>query len=439
MFDSLSGKLQNVFDRLKGRGRLTDGQVEAALREIRLALLEADVSVKVVKGLMSAIKKRAVGSEVMESLTPGQQVVKIVHEELTAMMGGTAARMELSGRTPSVVMMLGLQGTGKTTSAAKLALRLKKEGRRPMLAAADVQRPAAVQQLISLGAEIAVPVFSSVGAGAVEVAAASLDKARQEGSDVLIIDTAGRLHVDEPLMDELAAMRDAVRPQKMLLVLDSLTGQDAVNSAVSFSERLDFDGIVLTKLDGDARGGAALSVRAVTGKPVYFAGTSERMDGLDVFHPERLASRILGMGDVLGLIEKAQENVDSEKARELEARVLKAEFDLEDLLTQMKQLRQLGPVSQIMEMLPGLPGMGKMKDLTLSGRELDHAEAIVLSMTREERKRPQVIDGSRRRRIAAGSGRSVQEVNALLKQFTEMKRLMKRMGGKNAPKLPFGM
>ncbi len=429
MFDSLSERLQGVFGELRGHGKLSEADIDKAMREIRLALLEADVNFKVVREFVNHVKERARGAEVMESLTPAQHVVKIVDEELTALMGSGDSRLAFSGRPPTVVLMAGLQGSGKTTASAKLAAYLIKEGKRPVLIAADVYRPAAIDQLVTLGERLSVPVYApGADVDPVDIARDGVAFAREHG-DVAIIDTAGRLHIDDELMDELVRIRAEVKPHNILLVIDAMTGQDAVNAAQQFKEKVDIDGVVLTKLDGDARGGAALSVRAVTGKPIKFASTGEKLDDFDSFHPDRMASRILGMGDVLTLIEKAQVDVSEKEAARMEERLRRADFTFEDFLDQMKQVRKMGSLSSIIGMLPGIPGMKELKNVQVDERQMDRLEAIVFSMTPEERRHPEVIDGSRRQRIARGSGTQVSDVNNLLKQFREMKKLLKQMAG----------
>ena len=438
MFESLSDRLAAVFSKLTGRGSLSEADVGAAMREVRMALLEADVNVGVVKEFVARIRERAVGSEVMKSLTPGQQVVKIVNDELTALMGGTEARLVLSGRKPNVVMLVGLQGSGKTTTAAKLARLLRKQGRRPLMVAADVYRPAAVDQLVALGKELDLPVFTgaqlpggvSAGEGAdpVEIATGGVRAAIQALSDVVIVDTAGRLHVDEEMMAEAAAIKAAVKPDQVLFVVDAMTGQSAVETAKAFSERVDFDGVVITKLDGDARGGAALSVKQVTGKPILFAGVSEKIDGLEPFRPDRMAGRILGMGDMLTLIEKAQDSVDETAAADLEKRVREGEFTLDDFLAQIEQLGKMGSLEQIVSMLPGAGQMKGLKDAEIDRSALGRTAAIVKAMTPAERAKPSIISGQRRARIAAGAGTSVTDVNQLLKQFAQMRKMLKQYG-----------
>jgi signal recognition particle subunit SRP54 len=435
MFDSLSDKLQSTLSGLRGRGKLTEEDLDKALREIRLALLEADVNFKVVKDFLARVKERALGAEVMKSLTPGQQVVKIVHEELTALMGQGSSKLAFGGRPPTVILLCGLQGSGKTTAAAKLALHLrKKEGRTPALAACDLQRPAAIDQLETLGAQIQVPVFLDRNEKSpVAVAQKALEQARTQGRDVLIVDTAGRLHVDEELMDELAAVRKAVKPTNVLLVLDSMTGQDAVNVAEAFAERVDFDGVVLTKLDGDSRGGAALSVKAVTGKPIKLASTGEKLDQLEEFHPDRMASRILGMGDVLTLIERAEEAAEVDEQEELERRLRSGRFTFDDFLKSYEMMRKMGPLRSVLNMVPGL---GKqLQGVDVDDRQLEWARAIVLSMTPDERARPELINGSRRARIARGSGTTVQQVNQLLTGRRQMEKMIKQMSRGKSPNI----
>lgn len=429
MFDALTDRLQGVLQGLKRHGKLTAEDIDAAMREIRLALLEADVNFKVVREFVAHVKERALGVEVMESLTPAQQVVKIVNEELVALMGSGDSKLTFSGHPPTIILMAGLQGSGKTTTCAKLAKLLKKDGKAPVLIAADVYRPAAIDQLQTLAGRVGVPIYApGADVDPVDIARDGVAYARQHG-DVAIIDTAGRLHVDEELMGELVRIRDAVQPHNVLLVVDAMTGQDAVNAADAFKESVDLDGVVLTKLDGDARGGAALSVRAVTGKPVKFASTGEKLDDFDVFHPDRMASRILGMGDVLSLIERAEESIDEKQAAEMEARLRRAEFTFEDFLDQLKQVRKMGSLSSILGMLPGVPGMKGLKNVQVDDSQVDRIEAMIFSMTAQERRHPDIIDGSRRRRIAAGSGTSVQDVNQLLKQYREMQKMLKMFSG----------
>lgn len=427
MFEGLSEKLQATFKRLRGKGKLTEADVTEAMREVRVALLEADVNFKVVKDLISKIKERAVGHEVTESLTPGQQVIKIVHEEIINLMGVSESKIQIASKPPTVVMLVGLQGAGKTTHGAKLANMLKRQGKNPLLVACDIYRPAAIKQLQVLGEQIKVPVFSLGQESPVKIAKESIDYARKNGNDVLIIDTAGRLHVNEELMEELVSIKEKVEPNEILLVVDAMTGQDAVNVAEAFNQQLGLNGVILSKLDGDTRGGAALSVKAVTGCPIKFAGVGEKIDALEVFHPDRMASRILGMGDVLTLIEKAQQNFDEKKAKEMEEKIRKQEITLEDFLDQIKQLRNMGPLSSVLEMIPG---MGKqLKDVQVDENEFNKAEAIIQSMTAEERRKPLLIKDSRKKRIAKGSGTSVQDVGKLLKQYEQTKKMMKQLSG----------
>ena len=433
VFDTLSDKLQSVFSGLKGRGKLTESDIDQAMRAIRLSLLEADVSLPVVKQLTSAIAARAKGSEVMQSLTPDQQVVKIVSDELATLMGESNVRLAMAPRPPTIVLMAGLQGSGKTTCCAKLARHYQAQGRSPLLIACDVYRPAAAEQLAVLGAQIDVPVFREDSTDPVGIAKRGLAQANATARDLVIVDTAGRLTIDADMMDELVRVRDTIRPTSVVLVLDAMTGQTAVNVASAFQEAVQFDGVVLTKLDGDARGGAALSVRAVTGRPIFFVGTGEKIDALEPFHPDRMASRILGMGDVLSLIEKAQETVDEDEAKRLEKKMRGGNLTLEDFLGQMKQIRKMGPMSQILGMVPGFRGLSKAKDLAVDEKQLDRVEAIIQSMTPDERRKPETINGSRRRRIATGSGTSVQEVNQLLSQFKQMRKMMKRFGKGGLP------
>ena len=434
-FEGLSEKLTATFKRLRGKGRLTENDVREAMREVRLALLEADVSYKVVKEFVAAVTERAVGSDVLDSLTPAQQVIKIVNEELTNLMGGGTARIAMAGSGPTVVMMAGLQGAGKTTTTAKLAGLLRRQlGKRPLLAACDVYRPAAIEQLKVVGGQLDLPVFEEGQGDPVQIAQDALRHARDHGNDIVFLDTAGRLHVDEALMDELQRMKAAVHPNEILLVVDAMTGQDAVNAATAFDQALGIDGVVLTKLDGDARGGAALSIRAATGKPIKFVGTGEKLDMIEPFHPDRMASRILGMGDMLSFIEKAQQTYDEKQAAKLEEKLRKNRFTLQDYYEQLQQLRGMGDLSQIAGMLPG--GLGKqLSGTTIDEKQMAHTEAIILSMTPLERENPQILNASRKRRIAAGCGLQVVDVNRLLKQFEMMQQLTKqltkggRMGG----------
>lgn len=427
MFQGLSEKLQETFKRLKGKGKLTEADVNEAMREVRMALLEADVNFKVVKDFVAKVKERSIGQEVLEALSPGQQVIKIVNEEMVALMGGVSSKINISSKPPTVILLVGLQGAGKTTHAAKLANMLKKQGKHPLLVACDIYRPAAIKQLQVLSEQIKVPVFSLGQENPVKIAQASIQQATTQGQDVVIIDTAGRLHINEELMGELRDIKSSVKPHEILLVVDAMTGQDAVNVAESFHQELGVDGVILTKLDGDTRGGAALSVKAVTGCPIKFAGIGEKMDALEAFYPERMASRILGMGDVLTLIEKAQEAFDEKQAREMEQKLRNKEFTLDDFLDQMQQLKKMGPMSSILEMIPGV---GKqLKDVQINEKDMAHVEAIIHSMTPEERRKPTLIKDSRKRRIAKGSGTSVQEVGRLLKQFEQMQKMMKQFAG----------
>jgi signal recognition particle subunit SRP54 len=440
MFEQLTDRLGAVFKKLRSRGKLHPKQVDAALADIREALLEADVAVEVADELLGRVRARALGQEVMKSVTPGQQVVKVVNDELTQTLGGQHRPFVLPSADPAVVMMAGVQGSGKTTASAKLALHLKQKGRQPLLAAADLQRPAAVDQLFTLGGEIGVPVVSD-GRDAVRVARSALKAARQHGRDVLIVDTAGRLHVDDQMMREARKVRDTLRPHHVLMAADAMTGQDAVTQARAFMTEVDLTGFVLTKLDGDARGGAALSVTHVTGRPIYFAGVGERPPDLEPFHPDRMASRVLGMGDVLSLVEKAEREMDQQKASESAERMLKAQFTLEDFLTQLREVRKLGPLQDLLAMLPGVPGAAGLKDLEVDEGQVGRAEAIISSMTAEERRNPAIISGSRRSRIARGSGTAVGDVNALLKQFEQTRKMMKQFtGGRlripGMPKIP---
>jgi signal recognition particle subunit SRP54 len=444
-FESLSDRLQGVFKRLRGKGKLTEQDVNEAMREVRMALLEADVNYKVVKDFVATVKSRSIGTEVMESLTPGQQVVKIVNEELTRLMGDNPAHINHNGRGPTVIMMVGLQGSGKTTSTAKLARYFKKQGRRPLLAACDIYRPAAIKQLQVLGEQLEVPVFTlGDQVSPVDIAKGAYAAAERQALDLVILDTAGRLHIDEALMEELEGISEAIKPQEILLVVDAMTGQDAVKVTETFNQRLAITGVVLTKMDGDTRGGAALSVKAVTGKPIKFVGMGEKTDALEPFYPDRMASRILGMGDMLTLIEKAQESVDLKKAQELESKLRKAEFTLDDFLDQMQQMKSMGPLDQILGMLPGAGKIKGLKDLQVDDKDMAHTEAIIRSMTIEERRKPVIINGSRRKRIAIGSGTTITDVNRLLKQFEQGQKMFKQMaqmskGGKGMKgfKLPF--
>jgi signal recognition particle subunit SRP54 len=434
VFDALSDKLQGVLGDLGKKGRLDEEAVSRAMREIRLALLEADVNLKVVRDFVARVKERALGEEILRSLTSGQQVVKIVHEELTELMGSGSSKLAFAGRPPTVILLAGLQGSGKTTAAAKLALLLRKEGRSPALIPADLQRPAAIDQLEQLGRQIQIPVYRDDSGDAVAVARKGLQRAHADNRDVVIVDTAGRLHIDEALMTELAHVRDAVRPTNVLLVLDAMTGQEAVSVAEAFQERVAFDGVVLTKLDGDARGGAALSVKAVTGKPVKLVSVGEKLDQLEYFHPDRMASRILGMGDVLSLIEKAEAAVEEDEQASMEDRIRKGQFTFDDFLSAQRMLRRMGPLQSVMKLIPGLGN--QMKDVQIDERQLKRVEAIVLSMTPQERRLPHVIDLSRRRRIAAGSGVGIDEVNRLMSARKQMEKMMKQLGKGKMPALP---
>ena len=451
IFEGLSDKLQNAFGKLRSKGKLTEADVKTAMREVKMALLEADVNFKVVKDFVRVVQERCVGEEVLKSLTPGQMVVKIVNEELTALMGDVQSKLTYSSQPPTVIMMVGLQGAGKTTTSGKLGGYLKKDGKSPLLVACDVYRPAAIKQLQVVGEKLDLPVFTMGDqVSPVEIAKKALEHAKSHSNDVVIIDTAGRLHVDEVLMQELKDIKTQVNPQEILLVVDSMTGQDAVNVSESFNEILGVDGVVLTKLDGDTRGGAALSIRAVTQKPIKFIGMGEKLDNLEPFYPDRMASRILGMGDVLSLIEKAESALDLEKAKELGQKLKKNEMDFEDFLMQLEQVQNLGPLDKLLELVPGMGNLkGQIGDLDSKGKEINRTKAIIQSMTLEERRNPQILNASRKRRIARGSGTSVQDVNRLIKQFNEMKKMMKMfqssgMMGKmkkggfpGMPKLPF--
>ena len=442
-FEGLTEKLNATFKRLRGKGRLTENDVREAMREVRLALLEADVSYKVVKEFVAAVTERAVGSDVLDSLTPAQQVIKIVSEELTNLMGGAGSKLTMANNGPTVVMMVGLQGAGKTTTTAKLAGLMRRQlGKRPLLAACDVYRPAAIEQLKVVGGQLDLPVFEQGQGDPVAIAENAIRHARDHGNDMVFLDTAGRLHVDEALMDELKRMKAAVHPNEILLVVDAMTGQDAVNAASAFDEALGIDGVVLTKLDGDARGGAALSIRASTGKPIKFVGTGEKLDMIEPFHPDRMASRILGMGDMLSLIEKAQAAYDEKQAAKLEEKLRKNSFTLQDYYDQLQQIRGMGDLSQIAGMLPG--GLGKqLSGATIDEKQMAHTEAIILPMTPQERENPQILGASRKKRIAAGCGLQVVDVNRLLKQFEMMQQLTKqmtrgRLPGMRGPKMGFG-
>ena len=426
-FEGLSEKLQNAFKKLTGKGKLTEQNIKDAMREVRMALLEADVNYLVVKDFIKKVTERCVGADIMANLNAGQQVIKIVNEELTALMGGVNAKLTWSSSVPTIYMLCGLQGAGKTTMAAKLALHLTKQGKKPLLAACDIYRPAAIKQLQVVGEQAGVPVFEKGTQNPVKTVKEAIEHARYYGQDVLIIDTAGRLHVDEALMQELQDIKDAVHPQEILLVVDAMTGQDAVNVAKSFDEKLNIDGVIVTKLDSDTRGGAALSVRAVTGKPIKFAGTGEKLGDLEVFHPERMASRILGMGDILTLIEKAAETADAEAAAKLQTKKNPTDFDLADFLDQMKQIKKMGPLQNVLGMLPGIGS--KLKDVEVDEKALKKPEAIISSMTPKERHNPGILNASRRKRIAAGAGVTVQDVNQLIRQFEQTQKMVKQMMG----------
>jgi signal recognition particle subunit SRP54 len=430
-FEGLADRLQNTIQKIRGKGKVTEADVKEMMREVRLALLEADVNFKVVKDFVKKVSDRAVGQEVLKSLTPGQQIIKIVNEELTELMGGEQSKIAASNRPPTVIMMVGLQGAGKTTTTGKLAnLLRKKYNRNPMLVAADIYRPAAIKQLETLGKQLDMPVFSlGDQVSPVEIAKQAIAKAKEEHNDYVLIDTAGRLHVDENLMGELKDIKELAKPDEIFLVVDAMTGQDAVNVAQSFNEQLGLTGVVLTKLDGDTRGGAALSIRAVTQTPIKFVGLGEKMDAIEPFHPERMASRILGMGDVLTLIEKAQANVDEEKAKELEQKMRTASFTLDDFLEQLGQVRNLGPLDELLKMVPGANKIKGLNNIQIEEKQIAHVEAIIRSMTMEEKTHPEILNSNRKRTIAKGSGRTVPEVNRLLKQFEDMKKMMKQMTG----------
>jgi len=441
-FESLSNKLTAVFKQLRGKGMLSEKDVKAAMREVRLALLEADVNFKIVKEFVATVTEKAVGDEVLRGLNPGQSVIKIVNDEMTALMGSTNSKLTFSGNSPTVFMMVGLQGSGKTTTSGKIASQLRKQGKAPLLVACDIYRPAAIKQLQVVAANLNIPVFEKGAQSPEQTALEAIEYARSHGNDVVIIDTAGRLHIDDELMGELAEIKSAVRPQEILLVVDAMTGQDAVNVAENFSEKIGIDGIVITKLDGDTRGGAALSVRKITGKPIKFVGMGEKVDDLEPFYPDRMASRILGMGDVLTIIDKAQQAFDEDEALELERKLRKNEFTLDDFLTQMQQVKKMGPLKNILGMLPGAGDL-KIDESDIDEKAMGHVEAIIQSMTPKERQNPTLLNASRKRRIADGSGRNIQEVNRLLKQFEEMKKMMKQfaeMGksGKRRGKQAFG-
>ncbi|OCT13843.1 signal recognition particle protein [Paenibacillus pectinilyticus] len=439
-FEGLANRLQNVFGKLRSKGKLTEEDVGEALREVRLALLEADVNFKVVKDFIAKVKEQAIGQDVLKSFTPGMVVIDIVNKELTALMGGTQSKLARSNRPPTVIMMAGLQGAGKTTTSGKLAKMLMKQNHRPLLVACDIYRPAAIKQLEVLGEQLKVPVFSlGDKVSPVEIAKAGLQHAKDNGNDYVILDTAGRLHIDENLMEELKNVREATSPDEILLVVDAMTGQDAVNVAESFHQQLELSGVVLTKLDGDTRGGAALSVKAVTGCPIKFVASGEKMDALEPFYPDRMASRILGMGDMLSLIEKAQAGIDMDKAKEMERKMRNAEFTFEDFIEQMEQVKKMGPLDQILDMLPGANKIKGMKDMKVDEKQMARVEAIVKSMTTEEKRKPELLNANRRKRIAAGSGNTVQEVNRFIKQFDDMRKMMKQFSGMMGPKGAKGM
>ena len=435
MFGNLTEKLSNAFKKFRNKGKLTEADVKEGMREVKLALLEADVNFKVVKNFVQSVTERAVGAEVLESLLPAQQIVKIVNEELISLMGGETPKININPKPPTVIMMVGLQGAGKTTHAGKIANMYKQKSKNPLLVACDVYRPAAVDQLKIVGETIGIPVFSmGTKISPVEIAKAGVEHAKKNGHDMVIVDTAGRLHIDEELMAELVKIKSSVEPSEILLVVDAMTGQDAVNVAKSFNDLLDITGVVLTKMDGDTRGGAALSVKYITGKPIKFIGTGEKLDAIELFHPDRMASRILGMGDILSLIEKAEAAYDEKNAREMERKMREQTFSLEDFLEQMRQLKKMGNLDQILAMMPGV-NAGALKNAEIDEKQMARIEAMILSMTPEERLKPEIINGSRRKRIAKGSGCSVEDLNRLLKQFDQMKKMMKQLTGKNARKM----
>jgi signal recognition particle subunit SRP54 len=423
MLDNLTSKFDTVIKKLRGHGKISEDNITDTLRDVRRVLLDADVNYKVAKQFIEDVKSRAIGSEVTQSVTPGQQFVKILHDELMRLMGEQNAPLSFAPTPPTIILVAGLQGSGKTTFCAKLGHYLKSKGRLPLLVAADIYRPAAIDQLMTLGKQIGIPVYTDRDSDAISIARSAILHARENARDLVIIDTAGRMHIDEKMMDEVAGIRNAVKPNEILFVVDSMTGQDAVHTAKAFNDRLDFNGVVLTKLDGDTRGGAALSIRSVVQKPIKFIGIGERIEALEPFHPDRMASRILGMGDIVTLVEKAQEQIDETKARKLEEKLRKAEFTFDDFLDQLQQIKRMGPLSDVLGMIPGMSKMTQVKDV--NERELLRVEAIISSMTIDERRKPQILNGSRRRRIATGSGTSVQEVNRLLKQFGEMQKMMK--------------
>lgn len=431
-FEGLSDRLESAFKNLRSKGSLTEADVRSAMREVRMALLEADVNYKVAKDFTNTVTEKAIGEKVMESLTPSQTVIKIVREELVSLMGGTKSRLAYAAHPPTIILMCGLQGSGKTTHCAKIAKMLKKDNHRPLLVACDIYRPAAIKQLQVVGEQVGAPVFEKGQSDPVEIAKEAIALSKEQGYDYVILDTAGRLHVDEELMNELKSVKAEVKPHEILLVVDAMTGQDAVNVATAFDNALGIDGLVLTKLDGDTRGGAALSARAVTGKPIKFVGTGEKLDDLDVFHPDRMASRILGMGDVLSLIEKAEMAIDEKKAEELEKKLMQNRFDLNDLLDQFEQIRKMGSLQDTLALIPGIGN--KAKDIEVDERKFDRMKAIILSMTEKERVNPDIINPSRKKRIAAGCGQTVEEVNKLLNQFRQMQKMIKQIGGKRGGK-----
>lgn len=431
-FEGLSDRLESAFKNLRSKGSLTEADVRSAMREVRMALLEADVNYKVAKDFTNTVTEKAIGEKVMESLTPSQTVIKIVREELVSLMGGTKSRLAYAAHPPTIILMCGLQGSGKTTHCAKIAKMLKKDNHRPLLVACDIYRPAAIKQLQVVGEQVGAPVFEKGRSNPVEIAKEAIALSKEQGYDYVILDTAGRLHVDEELMNELKSVKAEVKPHEILLVVDAMTGQDAVNVATAFDNALGIDGLVLTKLDGDTRGGAALSARAVTGKPIKFVGTGEKLDDLDVFHPDRMASRILGMGDVLSLIEKAEMAIDEKKAEELEKKLMQNRFDLNDLLDQFEQIRKMGSLQDTLALIPGIGN--KAKDIEVDERKFDRMKAIILSMTEKERVNPDIINPSRKKRIAAGCGQTVEEVNKLLNQFRQMQKMIKQIGGKRGGK-----
>ncbi len=437
-FENLSSKLQEVFSNLKGKGKLTEKDVKAAMREVKLALLEADVNFKIVKDFINKVSEKAIGEDVLTGLNPAQQVIKFVNDGLVELMGSSQSKLTFSSKSPTIYMMVGLQGAGKTTTIGKLAGQLRKQGKKPLLAACDIYRPAAIKQLQVVAANYNIPVFEMGQNNPVEISKKAIEYAKSNGNDVVIIDTAGRLHIDEDLMNELVEIKKEVIPQEILLVIDAMTGQDAVNVAQTFNDTLGIDGVIITKMDGDTRGGAALSVRAVTGKPIKYVGMGEKMEDLEPFYPDRMASRILGMGDVLTLIEKAQQAYDENQARELEKKMRNLDFNLEDFLNQLQQIKKMGPLKDLIKMMPGIGGKVNFDDLNIDENATKHVEAIIQSMTKKERQNPDILNSARKRRIAKGSGTSIQEINKLLKQFEEMKKMMKMMNGLTKGKKGFG-